>query len=116
SHLDNEKLVLRNGADRIHVDLARQRMKTVEDKADIGVVGAAHDLPCIAVVADMATPGECFITDAQIAPRRSFAKLAKIICSAVDAADSGWRHVRTDQNEIGAELLHQVELALRAVE
>gem|GEM_PF-4715600 len=32
-HLDDEKLVLRNGADRVHLNLARQSMKTVEDKA-----------------------------------------------------------------------------------
>ncbi len=115
-HLDNEKLVLRNGADRIHVDLARQRVKTVEDQPDIGMVGAAHDLPCIAVVADMAAPGERLVTDAQIAPRRPLAKLAKIIRGAVNAANGSWRHVGADQNEIGAQLLHQVELAFGAVE
>ncbi|MNT56101.1 hypothetical protein D3C72_1933810 [compost metagenome] len=55
--LHDEDLVAGNGADRIGVDLARQRVETVEDNADIGVVGAAHHLPGITVIADMTAPG-----------------------------------------------------------
>lgn len=44
--------IFSGGMDRIEltVDLARQRMKTVEDQADIWMIGAADDFPGIAMM------------------------------------------------------------------
>ncbi|MGY4346873.1 hypothetical protein ACVWXM_003340 [Bradyrhizobium sp. GM7.3] len=89
-------------------------MKAVEDDTDRGVIGAPHDLPGIAVIVDVASPGQCLVADAQRPFGRALAKLAKIIRGAVDAAERGRRHVGADQQQIGAELLHQVELAFGA--
>jgi hypothetical protein len=55
--LDEEDPVGRNGADRVRVELASQGVETVEDQADGRVVGAADDLPGVAVVVDVAAPG-----------------------------------------------------------
>src|ERR1700746_2056613 len=84
--LHQEDLVGRNGADGAGRKGWRQRMETVENNADGGMIGAAHDLPGIAVVADMPAPGQRLIADAQ-APRGSpLAKLAQVLRGAVDAA------------------------------
>ncbi|MFK4519917.1 hypothetical protein ABIF20_007282 [Bradyrhizobium japonicum] len=100
-----------HGANR---EAGRQRVKTVEDDADRGMIGAAHDLPGVAVVVDMAAPGQRLIADAQAALGRTLAELAKIVRGAIDAAERGGRDVGADQQQVGAELLHQVELALGA--
>ena len=84
--LHDEDLVGGDGADRGDVDLAGERVKRVEDQPDIGMVGAAHDLPGVAVVGDVATPGERLVTDAQGTPGGAFAELPEIVGGAVDAA------------------------------
>ena len=81
-----------------------------------GMVGAAHDLPGVAMVVDVAAPGERLVADAQAALRRPLAEFAEIGGRAVDAAERQRRDVGADKHQIGAELLHQVELALGAVE
>ena len=85
--LDDEDLVAGDRADRVDVDLARQRVEAVEDQADIRVVGAAHDLPGVAVVVDVPAPGERLVADAQAALGRPLAEFAKIGRGAVDAAE-----------------------------
>ena len=64
-------------------------METVDDQPDIGVVGAADDLPGVPVVPDMPPPGKRLVTDAQIAPRRALSELAQIIGRSVDTAQGG---------------------------
>ena len=81
-----------------------------------GMVGAPHDLPGVAMVVDVAAPGQRLVADAQAALRRPLAELAEIGGGAVDAAQRERRDVGADQHQVGAELLHQVELALGAVE
>ena len=81
-----------------------------------GMVGAADDLPGVAMVVDVAAPGERLVADAQAAFRRPLAELAEIGGRAVDAAERQRRDVGADEHQIGAELAHQVELALGAVE
>ena len=48
--------------------------------------------------------------------RRPLAELAEVVGGAVDAAERGRRDVGADQHQVGAERLHDVELALGAVE
>ena len=74
-------------ADAGDVDLPREGVKTVEDQADIGVVGAAHDLPGVAVVVDVTAPGEGLVADAEVAGLGALAELAEIGGGAVDPAE-----------------------------
>ena len=88
----------------------------VEHEADGRMVGAPHHLPGVAVVVDVAAPGERLEADAQAALRRALAELAEVGRGAVDAAERLRRDVAADQQEVAAELLHDVELALGARE
>src|SRR5690606_2224191 len=94
----------------------REAMKAVEDKADIRMVGPPYDLPRIAMVADMLAPGQGFVADAKATPPRPFTKLPEIVGGAIHATEREGRHIRADEEKVGAELLHDVELALGAVE
>ena len=80
------------------------------------MIGAADDLPGIAVVVDVPAPGERLVADAQPALCSSFAELVEVGGRAVDPAERDRRDVGADQHQVGAELLHHVELALGAVE
>ncbi len=46
---------------------AREDVEGVEDRADVPVVGPAHDLPGVAVVVDVAAPGQRLVADADAA-------------------------------------------------
>ena len=115
-HLHQEDAVARDGADRLEIGLAGEDMEGVEHEPDRLVVGAAHRLPGIAVVADVAPPGERLEADPHAVARRALAERAKIGRGAIDAAEALRRHVGADEKEIAAELGHQVELALGAGE
>ena len=95
------------GIARIGVEVgpARQDVEGVEDQPDRRVVGAAHDLPGVAVVVDVAAPGQRLEADAQAALCRALAELAEVGGGAVDAAERIGRDVAADQQEIAAELL-----------
>ncbi len=91
-------------------------METVENDPDRGMIGAAHDLPGIAVVVDMPSPGQRLVSDAQAARPRPLAQFVEIRGGPVDSAERGRRDVAADQQKIGPKLLHQVEFALGAGE
>ena len=110
--LDQENLVRRNRFDRRHRKGWRQRVKTVEDDSDRFVIGAAHDFPGVAVVADVASPGQRLEADAQAARAGQFAEFAKVRRGAIDAAERGRRNIAADQQQVGLQFGHQVELAL----
>ncbi len=114
--LDEEEAVGGDGADRGGVDAAGEGVEAVEDEADGGMVGAADDLPGVAVIVDEAAPGESFVADAQAAAGGARAEGGEIVGGAVDAAEGVGGDVGADEEEVGAELLHEVELALGAVE
>ena len=84
--------------------------------ADRGVIGAADDLPGVAVVVDVAAPGQRFEADTDAAGLGALAERAQVGGGAVDAAERDGGGVRADQDQVGAELAHQVELALGPVE
>jgi hypothetical protein len=62
-----------------------------------GMVGAAHHLPGVAVVVDMAPPRQRLEADAQFALGRTLAELMKIRREAIDAAEGIRRHIAADQ-------------------
>ena len=113
--LHQEDAVAGNGADGAEIGAARQDMEGIEHQSDGGMVGAPHRLPGVAVVVDVAAPGQRLEGDAQAAAGGPLAQLAQVGSGAVDAAQRFGRHVAADHQEIGAELLHDVELALGAI-
>lgn len=84
--LYEKDLVAGNAPDRVRVDLSRQRVETVYDQPDIGMVRAADDLPGVAVVVYMPPPGQRLVSDAKAAFRRQRAKFGEVIRRPVDAA------------------------------
>src|SRR6266700_1741540 len=86
-----------NGGDRKR---RRQRMEAVENDADRIVVGAAHDLPCIAIIVHMPSPCERFEADTQAAPGSQLAKFAKIGGGPVDTAERGRGYIAADQHHV----------------
>src|SRR5829696_1060814 len=100
--LHQEDAVLGDRPHRRQVGLARQDMKRVEDEPDRWMVGAAHDLPGVAVVADVAAPGQGLVADAQAAFCRPLAELAEIGAGAVDAAERIRRNIAAHEKEIAA--------------
>ena len=80
------------------------------------MIGASHDLPGIAVVVDVASPGQ------RLDSRRASRALRRArpargnIRRAIDATERDRRDVAADQQQIGRQFLHQVELAFGARE
>ena len=114
--LDEEDAIARDRPDAVRVEAARKRVKAVEDQADAGVVGAAHDLPGIAVIADMASPGQRLVSHPDSPLRGPDPKFVEVGCTAVDAAERMRRDGGADQHEVRPEVCHDVELAHGAVE
>lgn len=102
-----------NAPNGFRVDPAGKRVKTVENQPNVRMVCPPHDLPCIAVVVHMATPGERLVSDTQAARRGQIGKVARC---AVDPSQSLRMHRRADQHQIAAQLLHHIELAPRALD
>ena len=103
-------------ADRVAGQVARQHVPAVEDHADARVVGAAHDLPGVAVVGDVPAPGERLEADLDAEAVGDLAELAQVRRRPVDAAERRRRDVGADEDAAGAELVHQRELAPGALE
>src|ERR1700676_4745319 len=78
------------------------------------MISAPHDLPCIAVVVDVASPGQRLETDAQAVRSRELTQGVEIRCRAIDSADRGRRNIAADQQQIRLQFLHQVEFVLCA--
>ena len=86
-------------------------METVENDADIGVVGTPHDLPGVAVIVDVAAPGQGLVADAETSPGRALAEFTQVTGSAIDSPQRQRGDAGTYQHEVGSQLAHQVELA-----
>src|SRR3546814_9469615 len=80
------------------------------------MIGTSHDLPRVTMVGYVSAPGEGFVADPQAALAGPCPQFAKVFRGTIDAAKRCRRHVRADEHQIGAERLHDVELAFGAVE
>ena len=67
---------------------ASQDVEAVENEADGGMVGAAHRLPGIAIVGDMAAPSQRLEADAQATPGRPLAQGPQILGGPLEAASA----------------------------
>lgn len=91
-------------------------MEGIEHDADIVAAGAAHDLPGVAVVVDMAAPGQRLVADLDAAPGGAFPELREIAGEPVDAGKGLRRDGGADEEQVAAEFLQQVEFPLGPVE
>ena len=114
--LDEGHPVGRDRADRVAGQPAGEGVPAVEDQADARVVGAAHDLPGVAIVRDVPAPGQRLEADLDAEAFGDLPKLAQVRRRPVDAAERRRRDVRADEDAAGAELVHQLELAPRPLE
>ncbi len=114
--LNQENAVAGNRAQRLEVGLARIGVEGVEHQPDRLMIGAPHHFPGVAIIVDVAAPGQRLEPDPHAAFGRALAEFAEIRGGAVDAAQRFRRDIAADHQQIAAELLHQVELALGAIE
>src|SRR5689334_13540144 len=76
------------------------------------MIGAADRFPGVPIVVDVPAPSQCLKSYAHAALGRQFAELTQVRCRAINAAQAFRRYVGADHQEVAAQLLHQVELAL----
>ena len=115
-HLHHRDLVAWDRADRRKIEATRQDVEGIEDDPDFRPVGAAHDLPGVAIVEDMPPPGQRLVADAQAPPSRTLAKLGEIGGEPVDAGQGFRRDAGADEEQVGAQFLQEIELAFGPVE
>lgn len=77
--LHEKDAVSRNAANGAQLRLAGEDMEGVQYQADIGVRGAAYHFPAVAVIVNMAAPGQRLIGHAQMTPRGTLAQLIVVI-------------------------------------
>lgn len=111
-HLHEEDLVAGNLGDRTRIALEGQGMEAVEQHAEAGVIGLAHNVPDLLISIHVPAPGQRFITDPQAARTGAFGQQAQVIDENPFIADTVGRGVAAHQHQVGAQFLHQVELAL----
>ena len=115
-HLHQRDLVagdLGHGRDGV---LAHEGVERVQHHAQIRSVGAAHDVPGLHPVMHMAAPGEGLETNSEAPARGEIGQLREVGAGALGLAKGVFGDIGADAQELGAQLLHQVELALGAVE
>ncbi|MCY1416818.1 hypothetical protein D9M71_323350 [compost metagenome] len=115
-HLHEEDLLPGNLGETAGIALDRQGVEAVQQHAEGGMVGLADDVPDLLPGVHMAAPGERLVADAQAARAGAFGQLAEVVDENLLVAQRIRRHVAADQHQVGAQFLHQVELALGAVE
>lgn len=77
------------------------------------MIGTPHNLPGVAIVMDMASPGERLEGNAHATLRGPVAKITEMSGRPVDAAEGIRRDVAADHQKIATELLHQIKFPLR---
>jgi hypothetical protein len=115
-HLQEENLVPGDIGDAGGIVLQRERVKAVENEPEVRVVGASHDVPCLAVQVRLAAPRKRLEADPQIPRRGARGEFVQLRGGEFRVVDRQRRRVRTAQHHRYVQLLHQVELALGAVE
>ena len=111
-HLHEEDLVAGNFGDGARIALERQRVKAVEQHAEAWVIGLTDDVPHLLIGVHMPAPGQRFVTDSQTARAGAFGQQAQVVDEDLFITDGIGGRVAAHQHQVGAQFLHQVELAL----
>ena len=80
------------------------------------MIHVANQAPRVAVVERVAAPRKRFVSHAHAARGGALAELRQVVDEPRTIRDGKRRAIRAEQNEVGAELLHDVELALHPLE
>jgi len=115
--LQEEELVAGQVADSGRVHRHRtgqgQDVEAVQAQAEVGVVSRRDDPPRVEVVADVPAPGQRLVGDADAVAGRQGGELVQLRGGERVVIDGRRRHVGADQQQVGAERSHELELALR---
>ena len=114
--LDQDDAIGRDLGDGVDRKVPGQHVEAVEDQADMLMVGAAHRLPGLAVVVDVAAPGEGLEADLDAELPGEVAELVQVGRNPRHIVDRLGRDAAADQEQRRAEPAHKLELALRALE
>jgi hypothetical protein len=114
--LHQRDLLHRNRAHRRDRIAADAGVKTVEHDAQIGPIGRPHDIPGRGPVPDMATPGQRLVADIETVLTRAIRELAEVGGRARGIVGRFVRDVGADAQQRRPEFVHQLELALGALE
>ncbi|MCY1424348.1 hypothetical protein D9M71_400880 [compost metagenome] len=115
-HLHEEDLVAGNLGDGARVALERQGVEAVQQHTQGRVVGLAHQVPDLLPAVHVAAPGQGLVADAQVACAGAFGQQAQVVDEDFLIRQRIRLDVAAHQHQVGAQFLHQVELALGAVE
>ena len=92
----------------------RERMwKLSRQTPSAGWSAASHEPPGVVVLADVAAPGERLVGDAEPARRGPLGERPQLRRGEGVVVDRVGRDVRADEDQVGPEVLHHVELRLR---
>ena len=95
------------------VGSAGQDVETVHAEAKGGVTGGPHDVPGSLIGVHEAAPRQCLVGDPHPPALGQGGELVQLVGDPVVVIDGVRRDGRAHQDEIGAQLLHHVELAFR---
>ena len=112
--LDEEDLLARDVADGPRVEPTREHMEGVLTGTQRRVVGHPHDLPRAAVVPDVGRPGQGLERDPHAALVRQLGGLVQLLRGQLVVVDGVGLAARADEDQVGTQLGHDVELALEA--
>src|SRR3974390_1039609 len=85
-------------------------MEAIQNNADRLVIVALNDFPGISVVVDVTSPRQSLESNTQTPCACPLSQFVKVVGSAVDPAERDGRNIAANEQQIGTQLLHQVEL------
>lgn len=91
-------------------------MEAVEDQPEVRLVGPPHQVPGLLPGVHLAPPGQRLVADAQAADGGALGQLPEVIGQQRRFAEGIGSDVAAHQHQVGAEFLHQVELAFGALQ
>ena len=110
--LQEEQLLARDVADAGGVAAAGEDVEAVDAQPQRRVVGAAHDLPRPVVGVDVPAPGQRLVRHPHAARRGPLGQHVQLLGDAAVVVDGVRRDRRAHQDQVRAQRLHDVELAL----
>ena len=115
-HLHEENAVARNASDGRRVVAQREGVEAVQDQAQVRVVGPPDDVPGLAEARGVSAPGQRLIAHAQVAAGGALGQRVQLGGGQVWIVGGVRQGVGAAQHQGRAQFLHQVELALGALQ